>query len=370
MKVSHEIKPFFEAIMYLNYRFAERRTSDRIADIKPDPVKMPIKNWAYFQKIAALEAELDSEFAADELLRYYFTPMKTKEKTPGSVLSPGWLLLTFPDALDYDEGIHGLDLYYRRSDIEERLFNFCDIYQFSSELHLLPKCRNITDFMKVLDTILVEPEDKWKLLDIVADPCRHLEKLHPLVNAVADRFSKSACDFAPILEGLCSDLDSFESMEQILHFLNVELLPEDSASVVFCPSLYLFSGIFFRTYNNSTQIMLGAFLPSLACIRENKGNIKNYADLLKILSDNTRLSALYALCNNYSYGQELAEQIGGTRNAMYYHLDKLFGYGLVNRKETEYRTLYTMNKKNVYDRLTALRDFLVDGWKPEDEGKE
>ncbi len=369
MKIKPEINPYFEALMYLEYRFADRRTSHRIADINIEAANMPIKNWAFFQKIAALESELDSLFPDDDLIRGYFAPLKTKEKIPGRILSPGWLLLTMPDVLEYDSGIDGLYEYYRRADIEEKLFYFCDIYQFSSELQLSPKCRSITDFMQVLDEILVETEDKWKLLDIVANPCKHLDKLRPLVEAVTYQIAQRIKDFAPMLEAFCSELESFDDPSELLRYFGFELTAEEVSSSVFCPSLYLFSGFFLRTYHDEPQIFIGTFVPTLYRIRKNKSSIETHAEFLKILSDSTRLKALYALCNDYSYGQELAERIGGTRNAMYYHLDKLFGYGLVTRKETEYRTLYTMNKKNVYDRLTALRDFLVDGWKPEDGGK-
>ena len=52
---------------------------------------------------------------------------------------------------------------------------------------------------------------------------------------------------------------------------------------------------------------------------------------------------------------------------MYYHIEKLMSIGLVDCKVTEYKMLYTMNKLNVYNQLTAFRDALLQGWKPDDE---
>lgn len=328
---------------------------------------MQKKQWAYFQKIAELESELDSLFPTDELMQYYFKPIKTKEIVPGNLLSLGAFLLTFPDTLDYGNGYAGLYDYYQNADIEKRLFYFCDIYLFSSTLQDQPKCKTITEFIKVVDSILVETEDKWKLIDVAADPCKHLDKLRPLIEAVQEQITQRAAGFRQLIEIWKGELDRFKTSESLMNFINIEMPFEDIETAVFYPSLLLFSGFLERTYGDIPQFFLGAFFPSLIRMRGNKGSITNHAEFLKILSDSTRLNALYALCHNCSYGQELAEQIGGSRNAMYYHLDKLFSFGLVTRKETEYRTLYTMNKRAVYERLTALRDFLVDGWQPGDD---
>ena len=88
---------------------------------------------------------------------------------------------------------------------------------------------------------------------------------------------------------------------------------------------------------------------------------------MKMLSDPTRFKVLHELCDRESYGQELADKYGGARSAIYYQLDKLLSFNLIDLKMTEYRNLYTMNKQNVYDKMNAIRDYLLNGWKPEDE---
>ena len=40
---------------------------------------------------------------------------------------------------------------------------------------------------------------------------------------------------------------------------------------------------------------------------------------------------------------------------------------MIELRSSEYRMLYTMNKRNVYDKLNSLRDYLLNGWKPEDD---
>lgn len=366
MQLFPEISSYFEALMYLQYRFSTQRAVDRINKVMTESAKTQMPHCAYFQKIAELEAELDSHIGFEDLIRYYFMPLKTKETQPSLVLSPGAMLLTLPDDLDYDCDYNSILNFYEHASEEEKLLHFCDVYMFSSEHHNAGKCKSISDFMPIIDDILVENEDKWKLIDVVANPIKHLLKLQPLISEIVSCIEKRKSDFSPLIESFFSETKPLVDSGRLLEQLGIELHSDVADNTVFYPSIFIFNGLFIRESNNTPQMFLGLFFIPLMMARQKNTDIKGHLEFLKILSDSTRLRALYALCNKDSYGQELAEKIGGTRNAMYYHLDKLFGFGLVNRKETEYRTLYTMNKKNVYDKLTALRDFLVDGWKPSD----
>lgn len=366
MQLFPEISPYFEALIYLQYRFSNQRAADRINKVMTEYAQTQIPHCAYLQKIAELEKKLDSLIGSEDLIRYYFMPLKTKETQPSLVLSPGAMLLTLPDDLDYDCDFNSILSFYKHADEEERLIHFCDVYMFSSEHHNAEKCKSISDFMLIIDDILIETEDKWKLTDVVANPIKHLLKLQPLISEIVSCIDKEKSEFMPLIESFYSETKPLVDSGRLLEQLGIELYPDDRDSTVFYPSIFLFNGFFIREVNNTPQLFLGLLLIPLMMVRQKNSDINGHLELLKILSDSTRLKALYALCNKDSYGQELAEKIGGTRNAMYYHLDKLFGFGLVNRKETEYRTLYTMNKKNVYEKLTSLRDFLVDGWKPEE----
>ena len=121
----------------------------------------------------------------------------------------------------------------------------------------------------------------------------------------------------------------------------------------------------------TTRMQLGLFVRRLKEMQAARENTKAFIDVLKLISDETRFKALHHMRNRYSYGQELADMLKCTRNTMYYHLDRLHGNGLIDIKVTDYRAFYRMNKKNVYEKLTALRDYLTDGWQPgDDEGQE
>ena len=118
------------------------------------------------------------------------------------------------------------------------------------------------------------------------------------------------------------------------------------------------------------QIFIGIFVCyGIAEKRYDAQNADAFLFTLKLISDPTRFQMLRELCDNHSYGQELAQSFTCTRSAMYYHLEKLMDNGLIDQEITGYRMLYTLNKQNVYDKFNAMRDYILKGWKPEDDEK-
>ncbi len=361
------IMPYFETVIYLTYRFSDRRASHSLPSLQKRMADMPNSEWAYFEKIVELENDLDAEFKDNEMINYYFTPMKTKEDVAGHYpVSPGRLLLTLPDELDYDCSFDDICVFYKNASVRDKLEHFCDIYSLDSFYQTAEKSTSILEFMQVVDDILVEPKDKWKLIDVVANPLKHLNQLRGIAEAITKFITTRIDKFEHLAENLKKEFDSLNTAGSFLHKINIEMPEENEENAIYVPCLILLNGIFFRTYNGVPQIFIGAMFPEIIKHNSKSENIKNHADLLKALSDTTRLKALCLIRDRYSFGQELSEEVGGSRNAMYYHLEKLYGMGLITMRETEYRTLYTMNKKAVYEKLTALRDFLVGGWTPED----
>ncbi len=366
MIVYDSFLPLYEAITYLLERFSDKRLSNRLADnIKEKDIKQN-PSWATFAKIADIEKKLDSEFKDSDILRFYFNPLKTREEVPCKRITLG-SILNFPDDLPRTINYDDLISFYKDIPPEKLYRHICDTTLFSSSSFSPDECRNLSDFVSILDAFFSDPQEKWNMIDVISDPIRHLKKLRPIVEKVEARFIEYSNDFKSLIAELHEDFSTENRYKESLELLGIKLSKEEAENALFYPSLFMFNGINISgSSKNQVQIILGVFVLPLIKSREYH-DIGSHLTLLKLLSDETRLKVLKEICNDYSYGQELAEKFGVSRNAMYYHLEKISGFGLASRHDTEYRTLFIMNKKNVYNRVTALRDFLVDGWKPENE---
>ena len=375
MNYYHEIIPLFEAFVYLSERFSESRTSDRIRSFEPRKQEISVERWTYFQKIIELQNELDELIATGELIEHYFTPLKTKTELPAyRTITLGGLLLQIPAKMQPPFDFDQLLSYYKTADQKDLLVLF-----YSSTLSPFFNDTNNFDSISMstivaaANDIIIDTEDKWALIDCITNPCEHLERLRPVVEKVMDHIRIRSNAFsgfiAEQMDGVCGKDRFIRNMSELM---STELKQKDIANASVYASLFLFNAykVDYEAANKKNSIefyrfIIGIYYNTLLELRRQSGNPGVHIQLLKMLSDSTRFSILHDLCNRQSYGQELADKYGGARSAIYYHLDKLLSYNLIDLEMTEYRNLYTMNKQNVYDRMNAVRDYLLDGWKPE-----
>lgn len=366
MRFIAEIIPYNEARLYLSKRFSRERTSQEIEKNRFKKDSVPSYDFTYIEKIAELERDLDREFEVTELMTRYFKPLKLKEERPSDPISIGAMLLNSPQMLAEEATIDTVIEYFRENTLDDNMPHFFKSY-------LLPigvgddNKHTLNDFMQLTNELLADSEEKWAFVDAAMNPIEHLQKLKPLVSAVTEFIRKRCIEFDPLVKHVGEFITSKADRDEL--FINMIHLSEEKleTSLVY-PSLFLFSEAIFTHYPNCADqiIELGCYLDVLVKYRKQSNDPEVHLSLLKVLADNTRFNVLHGLCDSSFYGLMLADRFGVTRNAMYYQLEKLAGFGLLSVELDERRTMYTMNKKAVFDKLTALRDYLVNGWKPDD----
>ena len=376
MQYFTEIIPLLEARIYLMERFTENRTSDRILHFEPRKDYMSVDKWTYFYQIIEIQNQLDELIHVDELFKYYFMPRRTKDVVPGdrSITLGGMLLCPSPSLVlpvDYNDFIS----YCKNAPQKELLdgyfvYSLSPFYTDNCELDTI----DMSKIIAVVNSIFADNEDKWAVIDCISNPCDHLEKMRPLVEKVMYLITEKCHAFSEFIATemnlLCSNGSLTVSLQEVLRR---EIKPGDLDDAKIYPCLLSFNSTetsFKRDSFKFNRIILGIYINTLIELRKKANNADIHIQLLKMLSDSTRFKLLHELCNRQTFGQELADKFGGARSAIYYHLEKLLGCGLIDLEMTEYRMLYTMNKQNVYDKMNAIRDYLLDGWKPGDTSAE
>lgn len=387
MKMSYDVHPFSEALLYLESRFTDYRTSDRILEACKKNTRMNNSDLLFCDKLCAFEQELDSIFECDETMRRYFSPLKTKEALPtDEKLTIGGMLLNIPGDLDNSCSFDDLVRLYHSwpKDVLTHHFFTESLASFFSEG---TEEKDMAAFISLADKMLVETDEKWALVDAAANPFPHLERLRPLICTIEAEIKKRLPEFEPWLKSLMDELRTYGDDETILKSIfRFDLKKPEIEKAFLYPSLFSFnrvklspSSAYFSCIRSNgghvdaslpekVKIEIGVYTVSLVR-KANTGNPNDHLYFLKLISDPMRFNVLHDMCDKYTYGLELAEKYKTTRSAMYYHLEKLLGNGLITLKSTDYRMLYTINKRNVYDKLNAMRDYILKGWKPEDDEK-
>ncbi|MBR0135095.1 MAG: winged helix-turn-helix transcriptional regulator [Clostridia bacterium] len=379
MVYNKDIAPCFDATIYLCERFAKDRASKRIREL---PTKHGIdtncEQWQSVLKIADLEQKLDELFKPDDLMLRYFTPLQTVN-SPASVfeITFGQLLLrprtVLSEPIDFDSIVD----FYKTAEQETIISQF-STHLFNSfakdEQH---EAKSINELVALADKMLIKLDDKWLFIDIALNPLQHLEKLRPLVCAVSDAIANMSAEFNGLLNDARDSLESLGEPERLLKKLNLDLKSGEIGSISIHPSLTAVNMVSMcvctRT-DDSEKVDIQLFIGVYVCVRlaQEQNSFTSpeaYLYTLKLISDPTRFSVLHELCDKSSYGQELAQKFKCTRSAMYYHLEKLDENHLIVQEITGYRMLYTLDKRSVYDKFNAMRDYILNGWKPEDDEK-
>ena len=364
IEIKKKINCVFEAAEYLCRRGSGKSICTKLFEAKRDCGNMTNIPLALFEGAEKLEAILDERVPKNETTELYFSPLYPDVTGTGDVISLGRLLLSCPDEAPNDYTIDDLINFYEKASLDDRVQKYVAVMTVGCGTGQACSAHNMEEYVKEISEFFSDAETKWNLIDIVVNPIPHIKRIMPLIQTTAQLIAENEPLYADIVcctERVCSQGNIIERLKE----MNI-VLPKDIDDVVVYPSLFLFNAVFVAfPQEGPIRVYFGVFVDYVFKIRNMKNSAQVYAGTMKVLSDKNRLETLRALRDSVSYGQELAERFDITRNAMYYHLDKLVQLGFVDCTITDYKTFYTMNKANVYSFIERVRQFLLGDWKPQ-----
>ncbi len=129
----------------------------------------------------------------------------------------------------------------------------------------------------------------------------------------------------------------------------------DFKDYLFIPSYFLRPGKI-RFFNFNTQIIIfSADNDSLKKLETGE----RISNVLKVVSDRTRLEILRELTSRPGYGKALAEKLGLTTSTISHHLDQLKEVGLVTEERIGNIKYFNVNKKEVEKVLKEFKEYLT-----------
>lgn len=379
MLYSNEIVPCYDAAVYLYQRFSNDRASVRIKETAAKRnTNTCSEQWESIEKIREIENELDRRFEPDELMLRYFSPLQTVNSLSSKQITLGELLLCPTVAIKEPVSYDSIVEFYSDAEQDVILSQFSTHLSAAFEKDEPRETISIKELIAIAEKYFIKSDDKWLFVDLALNPLQHLEKLRPLVTAVADAIVELSAESKELLGSAVNAIEKVGAPERVLEKLGFHFKHNEINSIEIHPSLISFNDCSMAATTNTEnpgkmdiQMFLGIY--AYFHISSNEGRLESpdaFLYTLKLISDPTRFNMLHELCDRNSFGQELAQKFRCTRSAMYYHLEKLFENRLIDREITCYRMLYSLNKRNVYDKFNAMRDYILNGWKPEDEESE
>lgn len=239
------------------------------------------------------------------------------------------------------------------------------IYTFTGEELSLERIKSICEGKEELDALVEElpgiVNGSLEGMDYLFNSTEHFKEdmvslLRELNNEDFDKVISEQQDFYRVsieeVNSLLKEKNPVDVAQDIIGRKFKRIY--DFKDYVFVPS-YFVRPHSIRFFNYYTQIMI---------FNMNKGELSDgemgdkLSDVLKVVSDRTRLEILRSLISDYTYGKALAEKLNLTTSTISHHLEQLKEINLVSEERIKNIKYFNANIEEIEKLFEQLRHYL------------
>jgi DNA-binding transcriptional ArsR family regulator len=257
------------------------------------------------------------------------------------------LLLIICIILENREHVGAVDR-FKDSEINAEIIELCCALH---DLKPAKRTNKIEDIMAFIDACSFTEGEKWKLLQIMKSPKKHITQLVATISTNTTAFEKAQDKVRTPLKKLIAQYTKTvkDGEKQIFGKLKKSLT--ETADVY--PSLaYPIAQLMF-----SNCCYYG--LLSTLLVKQEGPDQDMILRCLKALSDSSRLEILRSLKQKPKYNLEIAEQLGLTAATMSHHMSMLLTCGFVGVNKQESKVYYHLEEEAVNQFIQTLRQTLI-----------
>ena len=309
-----------------------------------------------------------------EKIREYFTPYFED----GMLCKASFALLR--EFSDYESSLE------KRKEIclgysqERRSYEFYVLlqsgYQIQVEEDAQPKdCKNLPELLECLDRTELTAEQKWEIQWVFNHPAQAFQELEPCLKTAMEILREQEALWRPLVEQFCESWERRLADTGFYAYLKEQTnvsIEENARGAVLLPSVLAMGTIsmcmdeggkwerepradVFRMGVLAEQIGVQRLLDEDFTLGK-----KELAELLKILSDESKLEILSLLKERRYYGGELAKKLKLTTATISHHMSILVNNGLVTISKEQNRGYYALNEEAVRRLLSRTEELLLE----------
>ncbi len=314
-----------------------------------------------------LEKKTKKMFAAKgELTEIYNEEIKLMDKLEENLDKEEFetLLEIFAFRSDGDkEGSFGIGLWYyifldKGKNIEEFLSwvenldgeEYFKCYSFGSIFKSLEEKVTKDNILDILDKYKVKKSERIEILENFYLIDNKLDKLKKIIKVVYNKvFKEIEGEMEEKLKVFSDKIDNKIKKEGIE---SLEIPNVNNGDKLYISYTYILSLMSFENVSVIGRRLLGAG-------NKDRFGIGNTLDLLKIISDEKRLTIIELLKKKKMYAKEIVNQLKLAKSTVSYHMETMLILGIVEHEKVENKVYYKLNM-NKYERLlNEIKDKLL-----------
>ncbi len=339
-KIINELDPIYEimGLNFVSYHLNEikQETKKNISDLGYDGERIYSHNFQIFDEYTQT---FQKNMIAKSEKEFYF------------IESDYFFLILLLIVLDTKDEINSVN------DLSDELI-FYRIIEICNEV--FDKNENVKEIKSTEDIILflehcnLEGSAKWKLLQIMQQPLKHILQLNGIIQSDMEAYKKAVKSVKSPLEKLLRqyEIDMNNSNEK--KFIEIKNKFANFAETY--PSLIFPATQMFCEKNCYYGLL------SNKLTKNEKGYSQTKEELLsklKALSDSSKLEIILSLKEKPMYNLEIAKKLGLTAATMSHHMNVLLYCGFVNIEKKEGKVYYSLQEESFKTFINELEKILL-----------
>lgn len=350
--ISRRVNPICEAMQYYSNRVNGAPFEVRWKKCISSCSTVSEEALAISRKIASLEQKLDEIPFPEDKADFYFKALEKSDNVLSVPISRALMLLQVSAYTDYERILsEGLP---RRGEGESRHDVLLSLTYGGTEFE--QDALEYPVFLRALLGLGLEQETKLAALDVLLNYDAYTEELLELMRPAMEVIDVCAADFKAEITALMSVFENASDPSGV-YFELYRIDISELGTVNMFPGLLGFGSTSLVSTNGETGeygTKLGIMTAILLSLVHNADAPDGVPEILKLISDKSRLEILESLCVKSSYGQELAGKLGLTTATVYHHLSRLQVAGLVSVETSSTRSYYKVNNDTLSKFIKGL----------------
>lgn len=305
----------------------------------------------------------EKQFAGKmELVREYFTSMTPQDE---DMLTLAEIALLAPQRR-YDITLEQIEKELEDASeavISRRILKMMDMEEAED---------SFTTVIDALEETKLSREQKWQIMRVAAKPKEHFKKIKPLLVEAQELFFEYQKEWQPLIQEIAENweayLEEYGLKKLFQEYMNITL-DENPNGVILIPEIMNGNKLWYFSDSKEKQrdiFRIGALFSTLENFKiltqptGREQDEKEYLmQVMKCLSDKSKLGILLLLKEKRMYGSELAEALNLTTATISHHMNILILLKLVFMEKEENKAYYQLNREGIQNIMEKIKEILL-----------
>lgn len=270
------------------------------------------------------------------------------------------------DFINYKDTLEDVVNRSLKLDDKERLLEFAKLiteYRTQGVTDDLSGIQDLTDLIRLLDKCDFSNANKIKILNAYCDKEKYILELKEILQKTIQILRNNKKEYQFLEEHFHSYWTNFTSKNDMKDIVernsNIEWNYNPNG-IVIQPLLAMPERLSISIPDEPDQedlFRIGVLIDEKVRVRNGASNTEEISNIMKVLSDKSKLDILNRIRDHSAYGKELSDELKLAKGTISHHMSSLIGIGIIDTVYESNRIYYKLNQERVSQIFDEIKEF-------------